>query len=105
LIDRATTTILQFVLMLAVHGIHNWACSTYVSFSINSSHGSIDPPLRSCAAPGFEIKVVVRLKPGNSIHRRGEATNHGSTGFMNGFHLGGGKAGVEDDVILPNIFF
>jgi hypothetical protein len=61
------------------------------------------PPI-PCGAPGFEIKVVVRLKPGNSIHRRGEATNHGSTG-MNGFHLGGGKAGIEDDVILLNIFF
>ncbi|CAL4952417.1 unnamed protein product [Urochloa decumbens] len=38
---------------------------------------------------------------GKGFHRGGEATNRGSTGFMDGFHLGGGKAGIGE-VVLPN---
>jgi hypothetical protein len=40
---------------------------------------------------------------GNGFHYEDEATNRSFTGFMNGFHLGGAKAGIED-AILPNVF-
>jgi hypothetical protein len=40
---------------------------------------------------------------GNGFHYVGEATNPSSTNFMNCFHLGGGKIGIEEAVLL-NIF-
>lgn len=40
---------------------------------------------------------------GNGFHYEDEATNRGFNGFMNGFHLSGGKTGIED-AVLPNVF-
>jgi hypothetical protein len=39
-------------------------------------------------------------KAGNGFHCGGEAINRGSTDFMNGLHLSGDKAGIEEDILL-----